>query len=127
LIAGTDLVVLQATEASSATPEPSSAALIAISILAALAAFLYYSAFVSSRAATIPHHRKQVVEAMWGRLLTCGRLVIGLPLAVRKDPRLVALVCGFCRYARPDGILARSRQLSRQPQIARPALKPVRQ
>jgi hypothetical protein len=53
LLAGTDLVVLQATEASSSTPEPSSAALIAISILAALAAklalLLSYYAFASSR------------------------------------------------------------------------------
>jgi hypothetical protein len=44
----------------------------------------YYYPFVSSRAATILHHRKRVAEAMWGRLITCGRLVIGLPPAVRK-------------------------------------------
>jgi hypothetical protein len=29
------------------------------------------------------------------RLPTCGRLVIGLPLAVRKDPRAGVLVCGL--------------------------------
>ena len=28
---------------------------------------------------------------MWGRMASCGRLVIGLLLAVRKDPRLMAL------------------------------------
>jgi hypothetical protein len=43
-----------------------------------------YYAFASLRAATILHHNKQAVEVMWGRLLTCGRLVIGLPPAVRK-------------------------------------------
>jgi hypothetical protein len=31
-----------------------------------------YYPFVSSRGATILHHRKRVAEAMWGRLLTCG-------------------------------------------------------
>ena len=39
---------------------------------------LHYYAFVSSRAATILNHSKQGVEAMWGRLLTCGGLSIRL-------------------------------------------------
>lgn len=39
-----------------------------------------YYPFASSRAAAILHHRKQVAEAMWGRLVTCGGLLIRLPL-----------------------------------------------
>jgi hypothetical protein len=41
--------------------------------------------FVSSHAPPILHRRKRVVEAMWGRLLTCGRLLIGL-LTSPKTP-----------------------------------------
>src|ERR1700722_11382092 len=41
-------------------------------LLRAPATILYYYPFPSSRAAKI----------LWGRLITCGRLVIGLPLAL---------------------------------------------
>jgi hypothetical protein len=60
---------------------------------------LHYYPSVSPQAATILYYRKLGVEAMsyirfiarcddflWGRLLTCGRLVIGPPLASRKIP-----------------------------------------
>jgi hypothetical protein len=57
-----------------------------LSTLATILKHLYQYPFASSRAATILHHRKPVAVAMWGRLLTCGRLVIGLPPAVRKIP-----------------------------------------
>jgi len=42
---------------------------------------MYYYPFLSSRAATILCSRRMDAEAMWGRLATCGRLAIGLPLS----------------------------------------------
>jgi hypothetical protein len=46
-------------------------------------------------AATILYHRKQIAEAMWGRLATCGRLAIGLPRPPEKLPAPMVVVCGL--------------------------------
>jgi hypothetical protein len=71
-----------------------------------IAEAMYYYQFQSSRAATILYHLKQTAEAMyynpsqssraatilWGRLATCGRLAIGLPVArATLDERLRSL------------------------------------
>jgi hypothetical protein len=51
-----------------------------------------YYPLLAWRAATIPYRSKQVVEAMWGRLLTCGRLLIGqLPVTSDNCLRLAAM------------------------------------
>jgi hypothetical protein len=60
-----------------------------------IAEAMYYNSFQYSRAATILYHRKQTAEAMWGRLVTCGRLLIGLPRPARNLPGRWLWACGL--------------------------------
>jgi hypothetical protein len=65
---------------------------------------LSYYPLPSSRAATILHHRKQVVEVMWGRLLTCSRLLIG-QLPATSDTVCGQRRCGGQRNIGGDGFI----------------------
>jgi hypothetical protein len=58
---------------------------------------LYHYALVSSRTATILYGTRQVVEAMWGRLVTCSRLVIS-PVAA---PNLFSTGCNGLSILQP--------------------------